>query len=181
MSKRRARDALARQAGWADVRLVHVGLITFAWTVGWTGRPIRFGSWATDYVAVGAVDYLKLQDRVWEMLKKPVSVGSVAKSRPTMSDPSFQQQFPLLWQHLTQDVWEDGSKRQCSSLLIFAQEGVLKAMLRDYEAGQVLWTAGSGFNGLLHAVEGQLESPDADWRVDRRPASTDTAKRAKRS
>lgn len=177
---RRARDALARSYGWRDVRLVHVGLMTFAWTVGYTGRPVRYASWATHRYPDGQPVPDTMQDRIWNMLKKPSGDGAQGKSRPSLGDPAFQQQWPLLWSHLTQTTWEDGSPRQTSTMLVFAQEGVLKCMLRDVEAAQVLWTAGNGFTALLHAVEGQLESPDADWRTDRRPATADTAKRVKR-
>lgn len=181
MSKRRARDALIRSYGWRDVRLCHVGTMTYAWTVGYTGRPIRFASWATHRVDAGEIVADTIQSRIWDMLKKSAGLGSKDKARPSLGDPTFQQQYPLLWSHLTQSAWEDGTKRQTSTMLVFCQEGVLKCMLRDVEAGQVLWTAGNGFSSLLHAVEGQLESPDADWREDRRPGTADTAKRVKRA
>jgi len=75
--------------------------------------------------------------------------------------------YPVLWSHLTQVAWEDGQVRETSNLLVFQQDGMLKAMLRDREHGLCFWTAAGSLAGLLDALEAGLCDPQAEWRVDR--------------
>lgn len=75
--------------------------------------------------------------------------------------------YPVLWSHLTQIAWEDGQVRETSSLLVFLQDGMLKGMIRDREAGLCLWQAAGSLVGLLEALEAGLCDPQAEWRVDR--------------
>jgi len=75
--------------------------------------------------------------------------------------------YPVLWSHLTQTAWEDGQVRETSNLLVFCQDGMLKAMLRDREHGLCFWTAAGSLSGLLAALEAGLSDPQAEWRVDR--------------
>jgi len=113
------------------------------------------------------------------LLRKGDSEGrGPAKVRP-LTDPAFANPYPILWSYLTQMKWEDGSPRQTSSLLIFADDGVLKAMLRDREVGLCLWVAGATVQGLWDALEGALTDPRADWRADRK-FEGDPAKRQRR-
>jgi len=97
-----------------------------------------------------------------------------------LTDPGFAKKHPLLWSYLTQTAWEDGTARLTSSLLIFSDDGTLKGMLRDREAGLCLWVAGATFGGLLEALEGSLGDPRADWRQDRQQAGQTAKRQAKR-
>jgi len=75
--------------------------------------------------------------------------------------------YPVLWSHLTQVAWEDGQVRETSNLLVFCQDGMLKAMLRDREHGLCFWTAAGSLGKLFEALEAGLCDPQAEWRVDR--------------
>lgn len=96
-----------------------------------------------------------------------------------LTDPAFAEMYPILWSYLTQTKWEDGSARTPSSVLFFAQDGILKGMLRDRDAGLCLWVASATWSGLLDALEGALSDPRADWRVDRQ-AEGQQAQRVRR-
>lgn len=79
----------------------------------------------------------------------------------------FSARYPVLWSHLTQVAWEDGQARETSNLLVFCQDGMLKAMLRDREHGLCFWTAAGSLGRLFEALEAGLCDPQAEWRVDR--------------
>lgn len=121
-----------------------------------------------------------VEDEVEEMLQKPTNrkVAGVAAELP--KDVRAAKEYPLLWDHLSQRKWDDGSPRQTSSVMLFEQDGVLKAMLRDKDAGLCLWVASKSLYGVLGALEAALSDPEAEWRVDRQ-AEGQQAKRVKRS
>lgn len=110
------------------------------------------------------------------LLRKADMDGRGGSGPRPLTDPTFAGDYPLLWSYLTQNKWEDGTARQTASLLVFSDDGVLKGMLRDREAGLCLWVAGATVSGLFEAIEGSLGDPRADWRQDRQMAGQ-TAKR----
>lgn len=76
-------------------------------------------------------------------------------------------QMPLLFDHLTQRRYDDGSPRRTSSLLLFNDEGTLKLMLREPDAGLCCWVGGESLEGVFAALEAALGDPEHEWRVDR--------------
>lgn len=113
-------------------------------------------------------------------MKKPSAERRVVGVSPMLvKDERYEKKCPTLWQHLTSLTWDDGSVRQTSSLLIFAGDGLLKAMLRDREASLCLWVAADGIEKLLLVMEAALNDPQAEWRVDR-AAEGQQASRVKR-
>ena len=113
-------------------------------------------------------------------LKKGVERKVGGESAAPMIGGPFGTKYPGLWDHLTQLKWEDGSPRVPSSLLVFQQDGSLKAMLRDKSAGLCFWAAARTWEGLLQAVEAGIQDPAAEWRQDRQDGVA-SAKRTKRT
>lgn len=74
---------------------------------------------------------------------------------------------PALWEHLTLGLWDDGSVRETSTVLVFLQDGVLKACLRDRNRPAVGFVAGVSWEGLFESLEAALVSGKLDWRPDR--------------
>lgn len=116
---------------------------------------------------------------VEEMLQKPANRKVAGSAGELPMDIKAKKDYPLLWDHLSQRKWEDGSPRQTSSVMIFEQDGVLKAMLRDKDAGLCLWVASKSLYGVLAALEAGLSDPEAEWRVDRQ-AEGQQAKRVRK-
>lgn len=114
------------------------------------------------------------------VMKKPAERRVQGKHSTQLVDQMMTQRYPLLWDHITAVEWEGGEKRDPSSLLIFRDEGVLKGMLRDKDAGLCLWMAAPSFMGLLEAIEGALDDPETEWRVDRVQAGQQASRRKKR-
>lgn len=101
------------------------------------------------------------------MMKKSVERRVEGVSDLAVSDARWEKQYPTLWAYLTTVRWDDGTVRQTSSLLIFAGDSTLKAMIRDRDAGLCLWVAADGMEGLFKALESHLNDPQAVWRLDR--------------
>lgn len=95
---------------------------------------------------------------------EPVSAGS---SIQPLNDPEFKRRFPTLLEYLTQTTWDDGSPRQTSTLLIFVDDGVLKACLNDRACERALWVASGTLSGAIAELDESLADPHAPWRASR--------------
>lgn len=86
----------------------------------------------------------------------------------------------LLADHLALTAFEGEGpgSRLVSSLLIFADDGVWKAMLKDKNAGKCLWIASPSLLDIFAVMDESLGSPNAIWRDDRH-AGHETARRNK--
>jgi predicted RNase H-like HicB family nuclease len=71
-----------------------------------------------------------------------------------------------LGEYLTLEVWEDGTARRTSTLLMFIEDGVWKVCLRDRANSRTLWRAGESPEEALAALEAALEGDATDWRRD---------------
>lgn len=161
---------------WRDgVRMVRGRGVIHGWRVGWTGVPVRYAC-IPDVVPADGGSFRVLEGLAMSLLRRGDMEGRGGPGPRPLTDPAFSGDYPLLWSYLTQNKWEDGSPRQTSSVLLFADDGVLKMMLRDRDAGLCLWVAGATVTGLFDAVEGALADAKADWRQDR-VQKGDTAKR----
>jgi hypothetical protein len=117
-----------------------------------------------------------LEEFAMSLLRKADMGGRAPTGPRAADDKEFASVYPVLWSYLSQCQWEDGTARDTSSLLIFAQDGILKAMLRDRDAGLCLWGSAPTVGGLFEVLEGMLSDPKADWRQDRQQPGQ-TAKR----
>lgn len=107
--------------------------------------------------------------------------GEGASSSPP--EPESVKKFPHLVEFLTETKYEDGSERKTGTLFIFVQDGVWKGMVKDPDAGEVLWTTADGLFGLLKVMDGKVSDDKADWRRDRNaavPAHPGPKKRGRR-
>lgn len=120
-----------------------------------------------------------LQDACDSLMKRPTKPVAGEVVTGTVCDPQIQQRYPQLWEHLTAVAYDDGSRRETSTLLLFMQDGSLKGMLRDKDGERCLWVAARSLIGVLEALEGQLGDDMADWRPDRK-AKGESAPRGKR-
>jgi len=122
-----------------------------------------------------------LNERGWDMLTRANQPVAKARGSQKAEDAAFQKKWPTLFDHLTQTTWDDGTARQTSTLLIFAADGMLKALLKDREAVMTLWASAATLETLLGTLERAARDPDAEWRADRQEGGGGTARRQKRS
>lgn len=97
-------------------------------------------------------------------LKKRVAAAEVEKSKG-LPCPFLSERCPALWEFLTVTSWPDGGgRRETGSLVVFTEDGGLKACLSDRDGGNVAFVAGRGLFEILEALEAGLVGDDLDWR-----------------
>lgn len=84
-----------------------------------------------------------------------------------VSDPELVSSRPTLAEYLYSVQYPDGSPRKSSSMTIFAQEGVIKAVLKDPDNERALWASGDTLDDLLDNLECMLDSDTTVWRAER--------------
>ena len=131
-----------------------------------SGYPLGLVCLPADVIRSGAVPRFVTWE-VWKMLKRsqfapPVETGGFVPSRDALS-----RDFPNLWDFLTQSAWEDGSRRETGSMLIFCDDGVIKTMVKDRDRGLCLWLTAPGLHTLFQVADAGVIDPSADWKKDR--------------
>jgi hypothetical protein len=101
-------------------------------------------------------------------LTKPPQLGARGTCQGTWDDPEWARTYPQLHAFLFDTTWADGSKRDPGSLVLFAQDGVLKACLNDKGVGRVAFVSGVSWDGLIGLVEQGLSDETLDWRQSRK-------------
>lgn len=97
------------------------------------------------------------------MQKPPKPKPGEGGLRPTKG---MMENYPALFAYLTDDQYDDGSRRQRASLLIMADGQVWKGWLNDKDTGRSLWLAGETIEQLLDSMETHLTDGTATWRQD---------------
>jgi len=164
-----ARSRRRRHVAWWVERGVYGvlrdGWVTL-WRIGFTGVPqgcVRF----PQNGRVGRPLLVLVEREAELLLQKGASRKLAGGTSEVVTDPEWSVLYPLLFAHLTQTVWEDGSTRVVSTLTIFADGGMVKALLKDREGGCCLWAASKTFTDVPGILEALLADPAAEWRVDR--------------
>jgi hypothetical protein len=91
----------------------------------------------------------------------------------------FKSRHPALAEYLEVDAWEDGRPRQTSTLLLFLEDGVVKACLNDRDADRALWVSGGSVAGVLESLEAALSGGTGEWRTRAVNGRRATSKRNK--
>jgi hypothetical protein len=99
--------------------------------------------------------------------RRRAETGGPAVPRGPSGD-AFGELFPAIWEFLTLTVWpDDGKERETGSLLVFGQDGLMKARLVDPNTDEVAFWAADGVEELLLRVEEDLVAGRGDWRKQR--------------
>lgn len=106
--------------------------------------------------------------RLWRFL---VSIGirpdrspSQLAAGPEAFSDSIGSVCPVLLEHLTAQVWDDGKTRKTSTLSVFFEDGVFKVWLNDRDLEQGACVAGATLLQALTTLDRKLEAGDLDWR-----------------
>lgn len=81
------------------------------------------------------------------------------------TDPAFEKKYPTLWAYISKIAFPDGEVRKRSTLIVFAEDGMVKACLSDKDTESSLWAASGTFTGVLEALEGRLTEDSPEWRA----------------
>jgi len=105
---------------------------------------------------------LSVEERIMAMSR---SVGPGKPGAPQMYELSdWAVNYPKVWEQLTEELFDDGTKRQVSTLLLLGEDGWFKACLNDRAEGRVGWVSGKTMESVLDALEQKLRDGGMDWR-----------------
>ena len=71
---------------------------------------------------------------------------------------------PSLWEFLVERSYEDGSKRQPGTMMVFTEDGWFKMMLNDKDNARIAFVAGDTLENVLGAADLGLRDGKLDWR-----------------
>lgn len=137
------------------------------------GLSVTWSHWYSGVLVAGRVlagEYLEVMTNrevitvASSFFKKPPSVKVDGKGGTDPEDAVFAKKYPTLWDYLSKACWPDGEVRKRSSLIVFGEDGMVKACLSDRECEASLWAASASFVGVLEALEGRLSEDKPDWR-----------------
>lgn len=101
-------------------------------------------------------------------LKRRVEEKRAPEERSMVGDASgLMADCPALWEFLTMDKWDDGGTRVTGTLLLFADDGKLKAALRDRDGGWVTFASASDLETLLLTLDEGIQREALEWRKER--------------
>jgi len=144
----------------------------------WRFRSHKYAAWgmagneASYYDLDPLVAYLQENHGESRMgIKRAGNAGGNAGTPAGVGQSDASTLWPLVWEYFTSVSYEDGSARQTSTLMLFAESGTVKVCLNDRDADQSLWAAGLTPEAALTSLEGMLGSGAADWRAKRKGGS----------
>lgn len=98
------------------------------------------------------------------MVKKKSGVPGAGQAVFVDAKTFFDGEYPLLAAHLGDPVYDDGTPRLTSTLLIFAEQGLWKACLSCRDTEEVAFVSASNTRDLFLKLEDGLEADELDWR-----------------
>lgn len=97
-------------------------------------------------------------------MKRPMPGDNGGSNDAPFNDEGFQKEFPLLWEHLVTNCYDDGSSRKTSTLLIFIEGTVLRMCLNDRDNNRSSFTTSETFADCLTELEARLAKKTMEWK-----------------
>lgn len=72
--------------------------------------------------------------------------------------------YPGLMEFMLVETYGDGKPRQLPTLMLFAEDGYVKACLNDRDLGRVAFVSAASVGGLFLSLEEGLQGSTLDWR-----------------
>jgi len=107
------------------------------------------------------------------MKRRETSVGSSDPKLP-FPDAGWAKKYPVLCEYLSHMEYDDGSKRELSTLTVKEQDGRVLLSLNDKDTSSTAYISGEDVAAALASLERALVAGNADWR---RWKGSQTAKR----
>lgn len=98
-------------------------------------------------------------------MRKPVKDATSVSTKLVLNDPGFVEAYPAIAEHLCCMAYEDGTKRQTSTVTLFVESGMLKMSLNDREEGRSLYVSSETFLGVVELLEVALMADSPPWRA----------------
>lgn len=82
----------------------------------------------------------------------------------SVTDKEFCSLYPALGEFLFAVVDDEGKPRQTATLMIFADGGLVKALLNDRSSQQTLWAQGATLEESLNDLDRRIQDDTSAWR-----------------
>lgn len=170
MGRRRERDAEARWKCYHYWWTVHHG-IEFTYLVNYPpwGPMQLLGHCPRDWGVATVSQFVEIFPLVLRMPMKPPARRVGETLRDAANPEGLLELYPLLTEHLVSTAYDGDAPgtRTTSTLLLFGQDGVWKANLRDRQEQRCLWLSSLLFKDLFAVIEDALAHGTGQWRDDR--------------
>lgn len=129
--------------------------------------------WPTRSVCVLMEEYPRVSPLSLAEVAVAMAIAKRERAEPGASraasaeDAALAKKHPHLHEYMTSTRYEDGAARQTSSVLIFVQDGLWKAMLKDRDANETLWATGDTMAAAVASLDAMLGSGKGEWRAER--------------
>jgi hypothetical protein len=104
-------------------------------------------------------------------MKRPSVHDALGKKKNVKAWPSgdnFAVRFPMLSKFLHDERWDDGTTRRTGTLLLFVEEGQLKACLSDRDGDCYVFISADSVDSLLKEADECADGESGDWRKKRK-------------
>lgn len=98
------------------------------------------------------------------MLKRPQKSETSADKGAKVTDEKFASSYPTIVAYLTDTTWDDGTKREVSSLTLSMSEGAMQLAMNDKDLMRSLYTTADTLSKALAAMEAALAGDKGQWR-----------------
>ena len=82
-----------------------------------------------------------------------------------MEDADFSARWPLIYEHLVDLFWSDGSHRVTSTIVIFCEDGWAKMCLNNRAEASIAFVTARTVAGCFDELEQGLREDQIDWRA----------------
>jgi hypothetical protein len=99
-------------------------------------------------------------------MKKPMLGSEGEGAGKAVDDKWLVDKVPYLLDALTSVKWDDGTKRERSTVSVFIEDGIVKVCLNDKNLQASLYRSAASILGALQALDKALSpAGDQDWRL----------------
>lgn len=96
---------------------------------------------------------------------KPSARSGGSRGETQRLDAAFVERFPVLYEYLTRDKYEDGKPRQTATISLMIEDGAAKGCLNDRDCSRSVWVTSDSPQSILSALEAALSADvEPDWR-----------------
>lgn len=126
------------------------------------------------------ISYASKEQTIMSFLRKLSRPADADLTGEPAHDRQLATDYPALHEHLTALVDAEGKRRQTCSLTLYGAQGSFKAYLNDRDAGCSLAVEERSLEGILGALETELEAECPRWRWPDRPKGGSNQKQGRR-
>lgn len=99
-------------------------------------------------------------------LRRPGNAEATGKAvAPQASPGRWGEGYPTLWAFLADPAYEDGTPRQTGTVMLFVEQGRLKAWVHDREQERTAFLTAACPEDLFAELNDGLEDDELDWRA----------------